>query len=65
LYKGKINIEYIAEYLEAGTYRARVLGIFPTTFNSASWHMQGLQTKEKFREGRWNTGGAIRIIEQI
>ena len=59
----KVNIEYVAANLEAGALRALSLGLTPSAFNSASWHMTGLQTNEEIKG--WNPGGAMYIVDHI
>ena len=61
------NIEYVAANLEAGALRALANGFIPTAFNSASWHLVGVQTDDEFRRilGGWNPGGAVFILDQV
>ncbi|MBA4385567.1 MAG: hypothetical protein C0410_12585 [Anaerolinea sp.] len=61
----KINIEYVATNLEAGALRAITLGITPTAFNSATWHLKGVLTKKDFEDIGWNSGGATYILNDI
>jgi len=61
----KMNIEYVAANLEAGALRALSLGLTPSAFNSASWHMKSLQTNEEIEDERWNPGGAMYIVNDI
>jgi RHS repeat-associated protein len=61
----KTNIEYVAANLEAGALRALSLGLTPSAFNSASWHMRGLQTNREIKDARWHPGGAMYIVNDI
>ena len=68
LTSNKINIEYIAANLQAGALRAESLGITPTAFNSATWHLKGVQTDSEiavFRGLGHSVGGAIYILDDI
>jgi RHS repeat-associated protein len=59
-----INIEYLATNLEMGALRAMTNKIQPTAFNSASWHLKGLQTDDEI-EGIWDPGAAVNILDHI
>jgi RHS repeat-associated protein len=61
----KTNIEYIAADLEAGARRANAKGWRPTAFNSASWHLWGVQSDEEINRAHWNPGGAIWILNHM
>jgi RHS repeat-associated protein len=61
----KMNIEYVATNLEAGALRAITLGITPTAYNSATWHLRGLQSDKEILDSGWNPGGANYILNDI
>jgi hypothetical protein len=61
----EMNIEYVATNLEVGALRTNTKGFKPTAFNSATWHLRGLQTDQEIEEGRWNPGGAVWILDHI
>ncbi len=60
-----INIEYVAANLEAGALRMLAKGLTPTAFNSATWHLKGVQTEDEFEQLGWNPGGATYILNEI
>ncbi len=61
----KINIEYIAADLEAGARRAIAKGWRPSAFNSASWHLWGVQSDEEITRAGWNSCGANWTLDHI
>ncbi|MCC6189973.1 MAG: RHS repeat-associated core domain-containing protein, partial [Anaerolineales bacterium] len=65
LLDNEMNIEYVAANLEAGALRAATVGLTPSAFNSATWHLRGLQTNEEIRNAGWNPGGAIYILDDL
>jgi RHS repeat-associated protein len=65
LLDNRMNIEYVAANMEAGALRAIALGFEPSAFNSASWHLRGLQTNREIEQAGWNPGGAIYILDDI
>lgn len=65
LLSDKINIEYVAANLEAGARRATSKGIQPTAFNSASWHLKGVQSFGEINQIGWNPGGASYILDHV
>ena len=60
-----INIEYVAANLEVATLRAFAKGYLPTAFNSATWHLKGVQTDDEFKLLGWDPGGATYILNNI
>lgn len=65
LLSNKINIEYVAANLEAGARRAIAKGLQPSAFNSASWHLWGVQSDDEIAQAQWNPGGAIWTLDHI
>jgi hypothetical protein len=65
LTSNKINIEYVAANLEAGARRAIANGLQPSAFNSASWHLWGVQSDEEINKVHWNPGGALWTLDHI
>jgi hypothetical protein len=65
LLNNKNNIEYVAANLEAGALRALSRGYPPTAFNSAAWHLKGIQTDEEIIRRGWNPGAAKTILDEI
>ena len=60
-----MNIEYVAANLEIGALRAISLGLTPSAFNSATWHLRGLQTDREIEDSGWNPGAAIYVLGDI
>jgi len=65
LTSNKINIEYVAANLEAGARRAIAKGLQPSAFNSASWHLWGVQSDDEIERARWNSCGANWTLDHI
>ena len=61
----EMNIEYVAANLESGALRAIAKGFKPSAFNSATWHLRGVQTDKEIGDSSWNPGGAIYILDDI
>jgi RHS repeat-associated protein len=61
----EMNIEYVAANLEAGALRAIAKGFQPSAFNSATWHLRGVQTDKEIGNSGWDPGGAIYILDDI
>ncbi len=61
----KINIEYVAANLEAGARRAIAKGLQPSAFNSASWHLWGVQSDDEITRAGWNSCGANWTLDHI
>ncbi len=66
LLNDEVNIEYVAANLEAGALRAIAKGITPNAFNSATWHMFGVQDRTTieahFIPGPFGPMGIVRNI---
>lgn len=65
LTSNKINVEYVAADLEAGARRAIAKGLQPTAFNSASWHLWGVQSDDEINRVHWDPGGAIWTLDHM
>jgi hypothetical protein len=65
LLDNKKNIEYVATNLEAGALRANAIGLTPSAFNSATWHLAGVQKDEEIRQAGWSPGGAATILQNM
>jgi len=67
LQNDQTNIEYVAANLEAGSQRATKIGLTPSAFNSAAWHLKGIQSENEIKKARWNPCplGACLILEEI
>jgi len=64
----KMNIEYVAANLQVGALRAESLGITPTAFNSATWHLKGVQTNSEIdaiASFGHSVGGAVTILDYM
>jgi hypothetical protein len=66
LLNDEVNIEYVAANLEAGALRATAKGMTPGAFNSATWHLFGIQERELIRRhfipGPFGPMGIVRNI---
>jgi hypothetical protein len=69
LLNNKINIEYVAANLEAGALRAKTIGLQPSAFNVATWHLRGIQSDDEIMRAQppWRPCpyGACFILEEI
>jgi RHS repeat-associated protein len=54
----RINIEYVSANLEAGAWRVLEQCVQPTAYNSAVWHLRGVQTNKEINDIKWNSGAA-------
>jgi RHS repeat-associated protein len=65
----KNNIEYVAANLEAGALRATTIGLQPSAFNAATWHLRGIQSDDEIINAQppWKPCplGACFILEEI
>ncbi len=65
LLNDKKNIEYVAANLEVGALRLFSLGLQPTAYNSATWHLMSVQTPEEISRRKWDPGAAVWILNEI